>query len=309
MSIRPIFGVQLSVAAPFVIGFVLLVACRGGLTLHHPRILALPRLSWLQLNRIRFNRCVSEWIAAEWNQKREVLSSTARIFEVEYSYLSTIDLALLINSAKLRHLLLKNITQRDVYEYYSLVLFQVLRDQKHPLETLEIYNNERKVIDALVHRFNNTESTEETITPKPLPSLKEFTKLKSLSLNNQTLVSVLSYTLPHWHDPVTTTVEYLSNVFLDSLETFTHFVWNGPNGYDMILADEHKHLHSWDRIWDAATPAQFPRLKRVESVGCNGLGISTERKVIWEREGRWVGSREGDRYYGNGFLNGKGDEY
>ncbi|KAF2124127.1 hypothetical protein P153DRAFT_371014 [Dothidotthia symphoricarpi CBS 119687] len=262
--------------------------------------LALPGLQRVYLNNVIID---TEWVyrslADARFQSGEEISippSTVTDYEVRNTHLHAGALHRLCMFTHLSRLSIRLKQQELGLNVRIKTLFEAIKRHKHSLRALEVWTNEMftdKVgkpygINDFMPYFLPLERAWETSACfgyfRPIQSLRPFTCLKSLALTDIALVGQSRRGLPYWRKPVSSTAAYLSGMLPTSLEIFTHILWDGPDGYDALLADDEKHLRSWDRIWKVITPEQFPNLKRVETVGYNREGISKERKVIWERK-------------------------
>lgn len=153
------------------------------------------------------------------------------------------------------------------------------RSHARSLQEFHLYSNE-------LYCSNNGILTEMAPHCPGQPSLKHFSKLKSLALTDMSLMGVSSTSGPtHWRQSAEDTLHHLADMLPTSLEAFNHLVWVGAAPFDKALTKRQRVLRSWDRIWSAADKKQFPNLKRVMVQKYGLYGLSEETEVIWERGG------------------------
>lgn len=102
----------------------------------------------------------------------------------------------------------------------------------------------------------------------PMPSLRDFIKLRGLALTDAALVGNGTNGFHHWHNEKTVTLQYLSKMFPPSLECFSHVTWGGDYHETFAGVDKQGTRDSrWPDIWSAlAEKALFPSLRKVKQL-------------------------------------------
>ncbi|KAF2115376.1 hypothetical protein BDV96DRAFT_599720 [Lophiotrema nucula] len=127
-------------------------------------------------------------------------------------------------------------------------MHEALLLQKHALEYLDVWSNE------VYSMFQDPVGT-------PLPSLKEFVKLRYLGLTD----SIIFGETPAENIEPSTAAHLLSNLFPPSLEEFRHRVWSGRRPEQARYHEPSRmRIDWWKSVWPVAhMPSQFPSLQNV----------------------------------------------
>lgn len=117
----------------------------------------------------------------------------------------------------------------------------------------------------------------------PVPSLKEFERLKYLSLTDEALGRAPLSSPAFRYSSAAKIVIHLCEVLPKSLESFTHIVWDGSSDHTVPTGDE-KDWRSWDYIWALVPRELFPKLEKVEVMSYGLNGVNDDRRLIWEKK-------------------------